>query len=45
MEFKQEQLHGFQIRLTKNNCKELEALKENADALIDTLTKEYHAIL
>ena len=45
MEFKQEQPHGFQIHLTVDNCKELEALKENVCVLTDTLTKEYRAVL
>lgn len=45
MEFKQEQPHGFQIRLTVDNCKELEALKENVCVLVNTLTEEYQAVL
>lgn len=40
-----QQPHGFQIRLTGDNCKELEALKENVCVLTDTLTKEYRAVL
>lgn len=38
---KQEQPHGFQIRLTESNCKELESLKENVVILTNALTKEY----
>ena len=42
---KQTQPHGFQIRITGDNCKELEALKENVDVLVNTLNKEYRAVL
>ena len=40
-----QQPHGFQIRITENNCRELEYLKENADVLVNTLIKEYRAVL
>ena len=40
-----EQPHGFQIRLTVDNCKELGALKENVRVLTNTLTKKYQAVL